>query len=399
MSQTHGNPVVRYLRRLGAGSLLISIVIHVVVLGLATVYVISTVQERRKALFQGGSGPGDAAPAAALVQHQVQMSRQQANLSALNQRLSVDSPDAVVGLPDLPDMPGFSAGGPTLDAGSGGFGAGIGAGAGFGKGPVMPAFGFRESQPGGALVGRFYDFKQLADAQPKPNPELARLAPGPLAERELSRFTPGSWTSRELARFYQAPTPLYATQIFIPNIGADEAPKAYGVGDTVQGRAWIVHYRARVSPPQSGVYRFVGGADDFLVVRVNGRVVLDGGLFAVSPFKTDRPDSASYPYEFRAPGNALQLSQRNGFVVGNTMDLRAGTFYDLDIVIGEGLGGHFYAALFVEKAGETYAKDRQGNPVLPLFRVADTPPPAATNGAPAFAPDGPVWRALAAPHN
>ena len=399
MSQTHGNPIVRYLRRLGAGSLLISVVIHVVVLGLATVYVISSVQEQRKALFQGGSGSGDAAPAAAMVQHQVQMARQQSNLSALNQRLSVDSPDAAVGLPDLPDMPGFSAGGPSLDSNLGGGSGGIGAGAGFGKGPVMPAFGFREAQPGGSLVGRFYDFKQLAANPPRPNPELERMGPGPLAEKELNKFTKGSWASRDLSRFYQAPTTLYATQIFIPNIGADEAPKAYGVESNVQGRAWIAHYRARVTPPQSGAYRFVGGADDFLVVRVNGRVVLDGGLFAVSTFKTDRPDSPSYPYEFRAPGNALQLSQRQGFVVGNTMDLRAGSFYDLDILIGEGLGGHFYASLFVEKAGETYAKDNKGNPILPLFRVADTPPPATTNAAPPFAPDGPVWRALPSPYN
>lgn len=399
MPPPHGNIVLRYLRRLGAGSLLISIVIHVALITGATVYVISTVQEQRKALFQGGTGAGDAAPAAAMVQHQVQMSRQQPNLSALNQRLTVDSPDAAVSLPDLPDMPGFSVGGPSLPGDSGGaLGGGTGAGAGFGKGPVMPAFGFREAQPGGSLVGRFYDFKQLAGNQPRPNPDLARHGPGPLAERELNKFTRGSWSPRDLALFYQAPDPLHATQIFIPNIGADEAPKAYGVEKTVQGRAWIAHYRARVSPPESGMYRFVGGADDFMVVRVNGRVVLDGGLFAVSTFKTDRPGSASYRYLFQAPGNHLQLSRREGFVVGNTMDLRAGTFYDLDIVIGEGLGGHFYAALFVEKQGETYAKDRHGNPILPLFRVADTPPPAATNAAPPFAPGGPVWRALPAPN-
>ncbi len=399
MPHTTGNFFVRYLRRLGAGSLLVSVVIHLLLLGGATVYVVSSVQEQRKAQFQGGSGSGAAAPAPAMVQHQVQMAQQQPNLSSLNQRLMVDSPDAAVSLPDLPDMPGFSGGGPALGGDSGGFGGGSGVGAGFGKGPVMPAFGFREAQPGGSLVGRFYDFKQLASgSQVRPNPELARQGPGPLAEKELNKFTRGSWSSRDLAFFYQAPTTLYATQIFIPNIGADEAPKAYGVEKTVQGRAWIAHYRARVSPPQSGVYRFVGGADDFLVVRVNGRVVLDGGLFAVSAFKTDRPDSASYPYEFRAPGNHLQKSRRNGFVVGNTMDLRAGTFYDLDIVIGEGLGGHFYAALFVEKQGETYAKDRQGNPLLPLFRVADTPSPSANGGLPDFAPDGPVWRSLPAPN-
>ena len=141
MSVPPGNRFIRYLRRLGAGSLLISIIIHVVVLLGATVYVISSVQEKRKASFQGGSGTGQPA-ASSMVEHRVQMSRQQQNLSTITQRLSVDSPNAAVSLPDLPDMPGFSSpGGPTLNGGLGG--SGIGSGAGLGRGPVMPSFGFR----------------------------------------------------------------------------------------------------------------------------------------------------------------------------------------------------------------------------------------------------------------
>jgi len=391
MSVPPGNRFLRYLRRLGAGSLLISIIIHVIVLLGATVYVISSVQEKRKASFQGGSGTGQPA-ASSMVEHRVQMSRQQQNLSAITQRLAVDSPNAAVSLPDLPDMPGFSSsGGPTLNGGLGG--SGIGSGAGLGRGPVMPSFGFREAQPGGSLVGRFYDLKQLAGIHPKPNPDLSRLQPGPLAEKELNTFTQGNWSPVSLSRFYQAPTALYATQIFIPNITADEAPKAYGVEKTVQGRAWIAHYRGRISPPSSGNYRFVGGADDFMVVRIDGRVVLDGGLFNVSKFKSDRPDKPAYPYEFGGPGN-LQKERRGGLVVGQSMSLRAGLFYDIDILIGEGLGGHFYAHLFFEKEGETYAKDPGGNPILPIFRIADRPPPAASRVAPPFLPNSPVWRSL-----
>ena len=129
-------------------------------------------------------------------------------------------------------------------------------------------------------------------------------------------------------------------------------------------------------------------------MRCDGRVVLDGGLFNVSKFKTDRPDKPAYPYTFNAPANGLQKSKRGGFVVGHKLSLRAGIFYDIDIIVGEGLGGHFYAHLMFEKEGETYAKDSGGNPILPLFRVADTPPPPANPNSPLFLPDGPIWRAL-----
>lgn len=384
------NLLLRYLRRLGAGSLMISVIIHVIILSIATVYVVSSVKEKREAKFQGGSSGPSGPPAQ--TEHRVQMARQQQNLSAINQRLAVDSPNASVSLPDLPDMPGFSGGGPALGGGFSGSGGDKGSGAGLGKGPTMPSFGFREAQPGGSLVGRFYDFKQLADG--KPNPDLARIQPGPLAEKELNTFTQGSWNPSGLARFYRAPTTLYATQLFIPNMFATEAPKAYGVEKTVQARSWVAHYRARVSPPSTGIYRFVGGGDDFMVVRMDGRIVLDGGLFVVSPFKTDRPDKPAYPYEFTAPGNNLQKSRRGGCVVGNRMELRAGLFYNLDILIGEGPGGHFYTHLMFEKEGETYTKDPKGNPILPIFRLAASPAPAPNPIQPPFLDNGPVWRSL-----
>jgi hypothetical protein len=390
------NFLLRYLRRLGAGSLLVSILLHVVFVIIATIYVVSSVQTQRTARFQGGSAGPSGPPA--LVSHQVQLSRQQPTLAMLNQRLSVDVPTADVALPDLPDLPGATGSGPLSGAGLGsgpGNAAGIGAGAGSGKGPAMPVFGFRDAVPGGSLVGRFYDFKQLANA--KPNPDLARLGPGPLAEKELSAFTQGAWNPRSLERFYRAPASLYTTQIFIPNITADEAPRAYGVEKTVQGRAWVAHYRGRISPPVSGEYRFVGGSDDFLVVRIDGRIVLDGGLFAVSTFKTDRPRSPAYPYEFAAPGNNLQKSRRGGFVVGNVMNLRAGLYYNIDILLGEGLGGHFYAHLMVEKTGETYGKDPRGNPILPLLRLVDAADPERGPATPPFQGNGPVWRALPPP--
>ena len=390
MSSDHPHIILRYLRRLGAGSLLISILIHLIVLGGAAVYVISSVRAPIRPSSPSGAGGVSMAPPA---DRHVPVPRQSPSLATLPSRLTVETSNSAVSLPDLPNLPGTSGVGPVVKGTLDGVGGPDTVGP-IGKGPINP-FGPRESQPGGSLVGRFYDFKQLAGPSPKPNPDLVRLGAGPLAEKELNTFTRGTWNPDALSRFYQAPMRLYATQIFIPNMEAGEGPAAYGVEKTVQGRAWVAHYRARVTPPETGTYRFVGGADDFLVVRMDGHVVLDGGLFAVSTFKTDRPNSPAYPYEFNAPGNNLQKSRRGGFVVGNAMNLRAGLFYDIDILIGEGLGGHFYAHLLVEKEGETYAKDGHGNPILPVFRLADSPVPGEKDNIPSAQKDGAVWRAMA----
>ena len=57
------NLLLRYLRRLGAGSLMISVIIHVIILSIATVYVVSSVKEKREAKFQGGSSGPSGPPA------------------------------------------------------------------------------------------------------------------------------------------------------------------------------------------------------------------------------------------------------------------------------------------------------------------------------------------------
>lgn len=396
--------LLRYLRRLGAGSLLVSIIIHAVLVIIATICVVSGAQTKRTARFQGGSAGPSGPPA---ISHQVRMSRQQPTLATLNKRLSVDVPNADVTLPDLPDLPGVTGAGPVSGSGRGsgpGNAAGIGAGAGLGRGPVMPVFGFREAVPGGSLRGYLYDLKQNRDRHP--NPVLQKLlatmqgiAPyDELMKKELGGFIQSNWNPTYLtSKFYRSPTALYTTRIFVPDTPADEAPKAYSAEKTVQPKCWIAHYRGRVSPPVTGTYRFVGGADDVMIVRIDGRLVLDAGIAAVSNFKTDRPQKPNYQYDFK-PANAMGVpylnQRRGGFVVGSRMELRAGLFYDLDIVIGESPGGFFFANLLIEQEGVSYEKDGKGNPILPVFRVADTPPPAGDLRMPPHQKAGPVWRVL-----
>ncbi len=375
----------RYIKRAGAGSMLVSIIVHVVIIIGATVWVVSSVQPQRKAQFKGGDN------AASAVQHPVKMSNTQPKLDTLTKRLSVDTPNSTVSLPDLPTNPDSGISSPSISTAAGAPGASGGL-----KGPLMPIFGFKEAQTGGSLVGRLYDLKQFRDH--KPNPALVKLGPGGLAAKELSEFIKGGWSSSSLAEFFQAPTVLYATQIFVPVMNAGEAPKAYGVEKEVKPMAWIAHYKGKVSPPVTGAYRFVGSGDDHIAVRLNGSLVLDGGGRMVSNFKTDRPRSPAYPYDFAESGWINGL--RGGFTVGHRMELRAGQFYDIEIAFCEGPGGLFHALLLFEQEGVTYEKDGKGNPILPIFRVADSKTEQSPNkSAPVFMPDGPVWRALPAPKN
>lgn len=372
------NLLLRYLRRLGAGSLLVSVIIHVIVAIVATLYVISSSAEKREAKFQGGGGSNSGPPAAAT--HSVQMARNQPTLSNLTQRLSVDSPNAAVGLPDLPEMPGVALGGGGPSSGAGiGSSLGAGVGAGTGKGPIMPAFGFRDARSGGSLAGRLYDLKQTPKRAAAP---MDLLAYGKVVDEFLSRH----WSAEVLNRYYQAPDPIYTTQIFIPVMPADGGPKAFGQEKFVAPKFWLIRYRGRVSPPSGGSWRFWGYAGEVCAVAINGKTVLVANHVDV---KTPRTNWKSA----EAPG---QPAGSGRLVAGDWVDLRAGGFVDIDILIGERGGGTFDCFLLVEKKGDASTKTAAGDPVPLLFRLAPSDTPQAAK-APRFTPESPVWRALPPP--
>ena len=58
--------------------------------------------------------------------------------------------------------------------------------------------------------------------------------------------------------------------------------------------------------------------------------------------------------------------------------------------LGEWPGGDFKAWLLLEKEGASYQKD---NPVLPIFKLQPADVTSSSGEAPAFAKEGPVWKA------
>lgn len=235
----------------------------------------------------------------------------------------------------------------------------------------LDSFGSSERSTS-ALIGIFYDLKQNQQREPmNGRKDFGKI---------VDEFVSSGFDEALLNRYFRAPLPLYTTQIAMPRMSAEVAPKAFGVDGEVESRAWVVHYKGQISPPSDGVYRFVGRADDLMVVAINRQVVLDGSLGGTSKqlVKTN--------WQRPAPGSAPAANRSATY--GSWIELKAGQPVDIDILIGEWPGGIFNAILLYEKQGETYATSGSGI-VLPLFQVAPRP-----DGKREYLTDRPLWKCI-----
>lgn len=199
----------------------------------------------------------------------------------------------------------------------------------------------------GALIGILYDFKQDQKRQPMPMDRDT-------FEKAVAQFVESGYDEGLINKYYRVPRALYTTQLQIPTIDADSAPRAFGVEKTVAPQKWMVHYKGQISAPEDGEYRFLGDADDFVIVAINGKTVLvaemPGTPMGVKWFAKEAP-----PGRFQAAGDWVSL--------------RAGEPVDIDVVTGESPGGQFRCLLSVQKKG--------GQPVPFQLSVSKETPPGA----------------------
>ncbi len=229
----------------------------------------------------------------------------------------------------------------------------------------------------GLLEGTFYDLKQTPGRDPTGMDEMRY-------KKTVSDFAK-SFDPQVLAPFYQAPRKLYLTRVAIPKTPADQGPSAFKVQSRVQPNMWLVHYRGHVIAPESGTFRFVGLGDDVLLVRFDGRLVFDGSWEDWNDFShLDR--SERYPKP--------DLDGWLDLYVGRNFTVQQGERYPIEVVLGERPGGDMLMALFIEKAGVAYPKNKKtGAPILPLFQMSDRPLPASVRRQlPEFLESSPVWR-------
>ncbi len=228
-----------------------------------------------------------------------------------------------------------------------------------------------------SLIGVLYDLKQTQNNQPT---TVDAVSYSGVVDEFLSK----EWDESVLNRYYRVVNALYATRIFIPQIQAGAAPKAFGVEKSVMPSRWLIHYKGQVSPPSKGTYRFWGCADDVLAVAVNGKTVL----------VANRQDTRLPNVTWKASEADGAQAANNLLRPGDWMDLTTNEIIDLDVIVGERPGGLFSAFLMVEKRGESYAKDAKGHSIFPIFQVAlnETKATGNTSVAPVFAKGHRPWK-------
>ena len=422
-SSDHPSSFVRngFWRKLGGGSLSISLMLHIILLAIGVIWIFQVIPppSDNDVDFQPKSGGGGHPDDAQTKTQQVKMSK--ANMP----RVSATDFESNLVLPETEDMSQMTAltslGRGSLSNGASGPGHGGGRGPGDGPGDGPGKFpgnsnGLGSKNPFGmidgnlnALAGTFYDLKQTKDGK-------ATNMTDDEMRQELPEIVRRGFKDKVLSKYFKAPRKLYQSKLAIPIMSAEAAPAAFECEKEVQPRRWLVTYRGSIQAPHAGRYRFVGLSDDLLVIRFNNRAVFDYGytiagtgthvygrsaeLDGTKPNAELQKDLKRHtpmpvPFKFYKYAKTPRHNELvGGFAVGPEFEVRANTTYPIEILIGEIPGGFFSVNLMIEEIGVNYEKDPLGGaPILPLFRLDNSlPDPDANGEAPPIDPNGPVWK-------
>ncbi len=210
------------------------------------------------------------------------------------------------------------------------------------------------------LEGYLYDLKQTRDRR------ATNMDPGGY-HNKLKAFIAGGWDAAILGDYYKAAKPVYTSSIFIPIIKAEDGPKVFGVENEVKPNMYCIWYKATVIAPRDGIYRFVGAADDILLVRADGRTVLDGSDFPVDD------DLRKRQTQFQMTHFNPTFPNNANFWVGSPMHITAGQKIDLDVLIGEEPGGRSDYFLYIQRDEDPPHLQSNGAPLLPVFQLDPKP--------------------------
>ena len=362
----------------GGSFFVVSLLLHIVLLGGATVLVVQVVQGRKEKLSFTAPPPSPAGPS----EHKVKPSKKtSAAAPSISKRITSSAVNASVA---LPAMELNASTGPDVMAsvmsgmGASGLGSGVGGGEGMASMPVagLTAFGFKGAGHSDGLVGRLYDLKQTKDRQPTDikddglwknphqvdgmnftqqvtltqramaDPKHDLLSQSVLNEAEvINKFLGGSWDEQILLKYYRSQDPMVTYQCSIPMSSPKDAVKAFGVENEVKPTHIMIHYKGFVTAPRNCTVRF--------------RCMLRGGVMAIR-FDNNNVFLGTFvtgalinkkPFEFKDPYPDYDKGKGNGYSgssPGKWFNVQSGSKYPVEIFITMG-EADFGTGLMIEE--------------------------------------------------
>lgn len=234
-----------------------------------------------------------------------------------------------------------------------------------GLGPGGGGFGTEVKGGGGqnvegCLIGRIVDFKSNADGTPR-----AAYSAAGTYWKDAKSLVDRNFGDEAFGAFFSPSKRVALTHLWVPPQTSENGPKAFGVGDVVKPSGFAVYYTGTLKSATSGRYRLWGYFDDFMLVRINGKTVLDavwntGGLSAGMMTGWQTSDRAAVG-RVRCPQGGGKMAPGDWF----TVDAKHPA--TMELFVGERPGGMVGGVLLIEQEGVDYAKAPDGTMILPVF--------------------------------
>lgn len=264
-------------------------------------------------------------------------------------------PDTVMAAPSPVTMANIK-GSPKLrglgDGDGGGFGTQIKAG--------------KAQDLSGALIGVIIDMKTVADPDNVKGKPIGYNGQPDFMER-LKKCNAGNFTEKACSHVRILPKRVALSSLFIKPQSANNGPAAFGVANLMDPKGWLAYYSGEITATEKARYRFWGYFDDFMMIRINGKVVWEYTWPCADPRGAGRctgwkptPEAAKLMNKYKSP-------QVNGWMApGDWWEVKPGQKLKIEIACGEIPGGGTGGIICIEKEGEKYPM-LKGQPVFPIF--------------------------------
>ncbi len=221
----------------------------------------------------------------------------------------------------------------------------------------------------GALLGAIIDMKTTNDPGNPAGKDIGYSGWKEFIPR-LKTCLQGNFSDDACKGVRKLPKRVAMSTLFIKAQPAKNGPLAFGLTEKeMKPSGWVVYYVGEITPTEKARYRFWGYFDDYMLIRINGKVVWEYSWPCQSEKNAGactgwQPDAETKSLiskvQYRSPQAGAKLMPSDWW------EARPGTKIKIEIAISEVPGGACGGLLCIEKEGETYEMYK-GQPAFPIF--------------------------------